>query len=102
MDVAGGVLSLQKPVATCSGSWWNHTENQGGREEHLRSGLPISLPTAILLGLLRVLAWVAMFGEVARKVFLRGGRAVSQAGVILVVELHNVSEPGCDTCLGYT
>lgn len=56
--------------------------------------IPIGLPTAVLLGLLGVLARVTVFGKVTRQMLFGGGSAVSQAGMILVVVLDGVSVPG--------
>jgi len=47
---------------------------------------PIALSTAILLGLAWVFSGVARLGEVARKMLLSLGGAVSQAGMVTVSE----------------
>lgn len=52
--------------------------------------LPVALAAAILLGLLGVLANMAVLGKEARKMLLRASSAVSQTGVVLVVVLKRV------------
>jgi hypothetical protein len=49
--------------------------------------LPIAFATAVLLGLLWVNAFVAMLGKVARQVLGWSSGAISQTGVVSVVEL---------------
>lgn len=52
-----------------------------------RNDVPIAFAAALLLGVLRVLAGVAGFGEVAREVLLRSGGTVGEALVVAVVGL---------------
>jgi hypothetical protein len=53
--------------------------------------IPVALSTAVLLGLLGVLAGVAALGEVARQVLGWSCGAVGETGVVLVVELVRAS-----------
>lgn len=55
--------------------------------------LPVGFAASILLSLLGVLASVAMLGKETGQMLLRGSSAVSQAGMVLIVELEDVSVP---------
>jgi hypothetical protein len=62
--------------------------------EGVESDLPIAFAATILLRLGRVLAWMTRLGEVARKVRLGFGSAISDASMVTVSELVGASHCG--------
>lgn len=62
---------------------WDECMSGMGFKRHI----PVGLTTTTLLDLLGILASMAVLGEEAREMFLWGGSAVSQTGVVLVVVL---------------